>query len=124
MENQNKLKVYTNAELIQKVETERLERLKSGITVQEFRIYFQRKDLIIKIERDDQDWYEIDLERCTNSKELLEWILHIHGKNWGSSNSIIAAILTTLDDACDVVFGEGTESLFLNKDLINWKNPN
>jgi hypothetical protein len=123
MNNQNELKVYTLTELMQKVKTEKLERLKRGVTIQEFRIYFQKKDLTIQIERDSQDWYEIDLERCTDSNELLDWILHIHAKNWGSSNSMIAGILTTLDDACHVVFGEGTEALFRNKKSINWKNP-
>jgi hypothetical protein len=124
MNNQNELKVYTSAELIQKVKTERLKRLKRGITMQEFRVHFQKKDLTIQIERDGQDWYEIDLERCTNSNELLDWILHIHGKTWAMSNSMIAVILTTLDDACHSVFGEGTEALFRNKKSINWKNPN
>ena len=93
------LTLYTNDELIEKAKREQQDRLKNGLRDGDFRIFFRKKDLSIQIERDGQEWHSIELKDCTTPKELLGIILHIHGKTWGSSSSVIASILTILDDA-------------------------
>ena len=123
MSDQKKLKVFTFAELTEKVEMERRERLHNGLKDGDFRVYFQKSNLTLQIERDGKGFYEIDLERCRNTSELLDWILHIHQKTWGCSGGLLAAVLTTLDDACHDVFNKSTESLFIPGKMLNWKSP-
>lgn len=124
MSDQRKVEVYTLAELREKAQKERRERLHNGVQDGSFRVYFQKSSLTLQIERDNKPCYEIDLERCNNSSELLDWILHIHNKDWGHPGGLLAAVLTTLDDACNDVFDEDTQTLFMNgKKTLNWKNP-
>ncbi len=44
--------------------------------------------------------YEFDLERCTSSAEILDWIFQFAGKDWGSGEDmadLIRAIRDTLN---------------------------
>ena len=41
--------------------------------------------------------YQIDLERCTNSAQLLDWLFQIQGKNW-CSPELIFDLMTFFDD--------------------------
>jgi hypothetical protein len=117
------IKVYTLRELSEQAEKQRLDRLQNGLRDGEFRVYFQKSNLTIQIERNGKNCgVYIDLERCTNSDELLDWIFYIHGKEWGYSGGVIAAILTILDDACHDVFGKDAQTLFKNGKTINWDN--
>lgn len=123
MSNKGDLELYTFRELSEKVEKERIERLQNGLSDGGFKVYFQKSNLTIQIECNGREWYEIDLECCNNSDELLEWIFHIHGKTWGNSGGLLAAILTILDDACHEVFARGSKTLFERGETINWNNP-
>jgi hypothetical protein len=45
----------------------------------------------------DHDWYEIDLDRCTSSAEVLDWICQVAGKSW-ADDATIAGLVRALDD--------------------------
>lgn len=115
------LTVYTTEELFESVEAERQERLQNGLQDGDFLIKFRKRDLSIQIERAGQEWYSIDLERCTTAGELLDLILHLHGKSWACSSSAIASILTVIDDACVEIFGKGTQTLMRLGEPLNWR---
>ena len=42
-------------------------------------------------------WYEIDLDRCRNSAQILDWIAQIAAKRWASA-MIVADLIWALDD--------------------------
>ncbi len=41
--------------------------------------------------------YDVDLERCRTSAEVLDWIFQIHGKTWATAE-ILKDLLDALDD--------------------------
>lgn len=51
---------------------------------------------------DDETYYEVDLERCNTSAEMLDWIFQIKNKNWCSDKDI-ADLLRAFDDLMDTV---------------------
>lgn len=54
----------------------------------------------------DGDWtYEVDLERCTASAEVLDWIAQICGKEWLADHDADAQIVGHLVKALDDVLG-------------------
>ncbi|MGI2902655.1 hypothetical protein [Tolypothrix sp. VBCCA 56010] len=116
-------KLYTFDELREKVELERCERLKNGVVNDDFRVYFQKSNLTIQIEENGKNFYEIDLEQCNNSDDLLDWIFHIHSKTWGQSGGLLAAILLVLKDACQEIHRESARTLFTPGQKIDWRNP-
>ncbi len=123
MNDREALETYTLAELKEKVKKERQERLQNGLADEDFRVYFQKSNLTLQIELDGKKFYEIDLEGCRNSNELLDWVLHLHGKTWGCSGGLLAAVLTTFKDACHDVFGQDINTLLRSGKTLNWKNP-
>jgi hypothetical protein len=116
-------KLYTFDELREKVELDRCERLKNGVLNDNYRVYFQKSNLTIQIEENGENHYEIDLEQCNNSDDLLDWIFHIHGKTWGQSGGLLAAILLVLKDACHEIHQESARTLFSPGKKIDWRNP-
>ena len=42
--------------------------------------------------------YEVDLERCTTSAQVLDWICQVARKEWPGRDHIIAGLITALDD--------------------------
>jgi hypothetical protein len=123
MDNAKKVTSFTISELYEKVEKDRSERLQNGLIDGNFRVYFQRSNLTIQIEENGRERSEIDLEDCNTSSELLSWIIHLHGKQWGCTGGLIASVLTVLEDACHEVFGSDVESLFQDGKVLDWKNP-
>ena len=75
----------------------------------------------------DHSYYEVDLERCTNSAEILDWIFQVHGKPW-CGNKDIADLLRAFDDLMEIVQskvcsgGKNTKFNF-RKHLIEKINP-
>jgi len=118
---QSETEIYTLADLVQKAEIEREDRIKNGLKHKDFKVYFEEQNLIIKIERNEQPLTEIDLERCRNSHELIEWILHIHQKDYNQDN-LLSLILTILDDVCHVIFDKESKKLFIKDNILDWKN--
>ena len=45
----------------------------------------------------DDPRYEIDLEKCTSSAHVLDWIMQINGKTWGD-HATIAGLVHAFDD--------------------------
>ncbi|MEH2410960.1 hypothetical protein [Nostoc sp.] len=108
---------------MQKVADERRDRLQNGLREGNFYVYFCKGNLTIQIKHNDVYFLEIDLETCNNSRELLDWIFHIHGKALAGSSCVLDLILTVLDDACYDVHGKGAETLFIRSEALNWRNP-
>lgn len=46
--------------------------------------------------------YDIDLSRCNNSAELLDWIFQISGKTWADAD-VIYYLISALDDIIGIV---------------------
>lgn len=46
--------------------------------------------------------YEIDLLDCTTSAQVLDWIIQVHGKNWGDTetdrHAITGGLVAALDE--------------------------
>jgi hypothetical protein len=54
--------------------------------------------LIIKLFSDTSSYtYEVDLETCVTSAEVLDWICQISGKEW-STAAVLAGLVYALDD--------------------------
>jgi len=45
--------------------------------------------------------YEVDLERCRTSAEVLDWILQIAKKTWGEPPPVVAGLVRALDDVLE-----------------------
>ncbi len=50
---------------------------------------------------DDMPWYEIDLDRCRDSAEVLDWIVQVSKKTWASWE-VIAKLVLVLDQVLDL----------------------
>ena len=50
----------------------------------------------------DYSYYEVDLERCNTSAEILDWIFQVKNKVW-CSDTDIADLLRAFDDLMDTV---------------------
>ena len=46
-------------------------------------------------------YYEVDLERCRTSAEVLDWIVQVSHKIWASP-AAVAQLVVALDMACDL----------------------
>jgi len=55
--------------------------------------------------------YRVDLERCTTSAEILDWIMQLHGKSWMTAD-LLSEFIGVLDMACDEQFGNGIQGVF------------
>lgn len=42
--------------------------------------------------------YEVDLELCTSSAQVLDWICQVARKEWSGRDRVIAGLVTALDD--------------------------
>ncbi len=68
--------------------------------------------------------YDIDLERCRNATEMLDWILQINCKSWATPR-IIKDILNVLEKTCSEVFDSNAQGVFCpfgNETEVDWKN--
>lgn len=45
--------------------------------------------------------YEVDLEGCTTSARVLDWICQVAGKQWPDRDRVIAGLVTALADVLD-----------------------
>lgn len=45
----------------------------------------------------DHDDYQVDLEQCTTSTEVLDWIAQIATKQW-ATNEVIAGLVRAIND--------------------------
>jgi hypothetical protein len=45
--------------------------------------------------------YEVDLEKCLDSAQVLDWIMQIAGKGWADDDTILAGLIRALHDVLD-----------------------
>jgi len=64
--------------------------------------------IVVKAEKSYE--YEIDLERATDPRGVLDWIFQIHGKTWGKGCA--SDLLSAFEDAADCVFGRSAQGVF------------
>lgn len=87
-----------------------------------FCVCIDRENLTIPIYEDGAQIYEIDLAECTNSAELLDWIMQIHGKTWCTSD-LMSEVLETLNAACLEYFDQPVQGVFCpmgNDRKVEW----
>lgn len=69
-------------------------------------------NLTVQIRRDDGTWiYEIDLERCRNSAELLDWLFQVLNKHW-CTPQIISAVMWKIEEACRQYHHQSVQGTF------------
>ncbi len=93
--------------------------------VEKFQVCFRENDLTIQIYSLPQktSLYEIDLEKCNDSAETLDYILQLMGKGWATPQ-LIFDVLREIERACEVVFGFGAQGVFCpfgNNQQVDWK---
>lgn len=87
-------------------------------------VYIAHDSLTIQIV-DDNNWcthYEIDLEECTDSARVLDYIFQIQSKTW-CTPELIALVLDTLNSACIQYFGQPAQGVFCSMGIgrkITW----
>ncbi len=57
-------------------------------------------------------WYEVDLERCNNSAQLLDWIFQVAGKLDKDGAEIVWELLHALNLVSRLVFGKSVQGVF------------
>lgn len=73
--------------------------------------FFNESNLTIEIRNKDHFFYEVDLERCRDSAELLDWILQVNLKTW-CTPSIIKELLDTIEEACEKIFFNNAQGVY------------
>jgi hypothetical protein len=77
-------------------------------------VQFDRRNLVLKVYEPppyDKVWYEIDLERCNDPAQILDWIYQLNGKSW-MTNDLMGQVIEAIEAACDEVFGHGIQGVF------------
>ena len=80
---------------------------------------FDRDRWVLDLFTDEGRWiYDIDLERCRTSSEVLNWIAQVSKKTW-ASDAILADLVRKLDDILNL---QGSMSSFgIERGPINTK---
>ncbi len=73
-------------------------------------VEFDRRNLVLKVHH-GKTWYEIDLERCNDPAQILDWIFQLNGKTW-ITNDLLGQVVRALDNACHEIFGRGIQGTF------------
>ena len=62
---------------------------------------FDRERLVLELRDLEGHWlYEVDLERCRTSAEILDWIMQVAKKRW-VTDTVIAGLVRELDRLLD-----------------------
>ena len=72
-------------------------------------VEFDRERLVIMIHKPYP--YEIDLETCTGSAQVLDWIFQVFKKTW-STPELIYEILEGIEQACEQSHGDSAQGVF------------
>lgn len=89
------------------------------------------KDIKIEVEGDyisflsgEMEMYGIELDKCSNSAQLLDWIFQLHNKSWVYPE-IISEFLETIEKLCSSRLDNNAQGCFcpwgIDKE-VNWKN--
>ena len=77
----------------------------------EDKVRFNRESLTIDIQVHPHYVYDIDLERCTDSAGLLDWILQVSNKTW-CDGDLLKQLLECLRDAAWECFHTTLQGLY------------
>lgn len=91
---------------------------------EKYRVYFQESNLTIQIESANQKYwlYEIDLEKCIDSTEVLDYILQIADKQW-CTPQLIFDLLKEINQASLKIHGVNAQAVFCQQGLnqkVSW----
>jgi hypothetical protein len=87
-------------------------------------IKFDEDSLTIDFMYEDNIIYQLDLERCKTSSELLDWILQINDKSWCTPN-VLKELFRILDEASNIVFYDSIQMIYCpfgNNKHVDWTN--
>jgi hypothetical protein len=115
-----KPRIISGKDFLAQGEANQKERLQNGVTVNNLKVFFQKSNLTIQLRGTQLVSYEVDLERCRNSDELLDWVFQLKGKSW--ELGLIHAFLQILNDACEDVFGFPARTLYQPGNNLDWRS--
>lgn len=75
------------------------------------KVFWNYHNDTIEIFIGEQPIYSIDLDRCQNSAEMLDWIFQIHNKAW-STPEILSQVLDAFNEATQQRLGVPAQSAF------------
>ena len=78
--------------------------------IKEHETFFHRPSLTIQVYT-GRDLYQVDLEQCRNSAEMLDITLQIASKAWCSPQTL-KDFVTCLNQACQSVFKSNPQAVF------------
>jgi hypothetical protein len=61
---------------------------------------FDSSRVVLDCHDGDRWIYEVDLEHCRTSAEVLDWIMQVAGKNW-ATDAVLAGLVRALDEILD-----------------------
>ena len=85
-------------------------------------VEFNRRNLELVVHQGKRR-YEIDLERCGDPAQILDWIYQLNGKSW-MTHDLMGQVVRALDNACHEVFDDGVQGVFCSGGVskqANWK---
>jgi hypothetical protein len=71
----------------------------------DFMVYIDHSNLTIQIYQAGAWLYEVDLERCTNSAEMLDWIMQLNRKQW-CTGDVLHEVIGLFNAACLTYFNK------------------
>lgn len=93
----------------------RKERLENGLKINKLTIKFKKSNFTIQFwnENENQRFYEVDLEECTNDYQLLDKIFQLKKRiQYIDEAGLIYGFLIILDNVCIEVFEKDSRELF------------
>jgi hypothetical protein len=92
-------------------------------TMKKSMVRFVKENLTLEITIDGKLMYEVDLEKCDDSAEILDYILQIHDKTW-STPELVCELLDALNFASEQVHGEPIQGVYCSfgaSKQVPWK---
>ncbi len=85
---------------------------------------YESQTLVLAFYEEGRWTYEVDLERCTTSAEVLDWIMQVASKTW-ATDAVIAGLVRALRDLLEpqgtlCSFGQERGPLDVRKQLARW----
>jgi len=74
-------------------------------------VRFNRANMVIEIHEEHGDVYEVDLETCTNSAQMLDWVFQVVYKK-SISPQVLQDFFSCLEGACFDVFDDSPQGVF------------
>ena len=89
------------------------------------KVYFKKSDLTIQITSDDKKkwFYSVELEKCTDSAQILDYIFQIANKTW-CSPQILYDLIQEIEKACREIHSEAAQGVFCpfgENQEVKWK---